>query len=244
MRFERFCQRLRAVARYRRWPLLFFYADGKTALDPAYPAAAEALENSRLPLLDLGCGMGLLAAYLRARGYEAPILGLDADEKKIRIAQEALAGTGVHFLAGDARGFPEHQGNVVMLDVLHYFDDAAQDALLRRIAASVAPGGMALLRISLNEPTWRFAMTRAEEWLIPYFRWIPWSGSNFPLRDEVCTPFREAGFAEEIRPMWGWTPFNGYFFLFRRPGSVQAEVDFPAVRGSRAKPLQVVENAP
>ena len=209
--------RRHAVSRFRLWPPLFFYAEGKTALDPAYPAVVAALKDSPLPLLDLGCGMGLLAAYLRAHGYEAPILGVDADEKKIGIARQALADTKVRFRAGDAREFPEQSGHVVMLDVLHYFDDAAQGALLRRIAASVAPGGLALVRVTLQEPTWRFALTRAEEWLIHQVRWIPWMGSNFPTRDEVIAPFREAGFAVDVRPMWGRTPFNGYFFSFRRP---------------------------
>lgn len=212
----RFRQRKHAVLRFWRWPLLFCYAEGKTALDPAYPATHETLGDSRLPLLDLGCGIGLLSAFLWARGYRAEMLGIDADAKKIRIASRALAGTTARFAAGDAGSFPPHSGNVVALDVLHYFDDDAQQEWLRRIAASVAPGGVAILRVTLHEPNWRHAMTKAEEWLIHRSRWIPWAGWNFPTRDEVCAPFRDAGFSVEVRPMWGWTPFNGYLFTFRR----------------------------
>ena len=81
-----------AAARYKPWPNLYFYAMGKIALDPAYPAVVSLLRDSQRPLLDLGCGMGLLAAYLRANGHRAPILGFDVDEEKIGVAQRVLSG--------------------------------------------------------------------------------------------------------------------------------------------------------
>ena len=95
-----------ASARYRQWPNLYYYAIGKIALDPAYPAVASILRGSQRPLLDLGCGMGLLAAYLRANGHRAPILGLDVDQRKIDVAQQVLGGTRQEFHAGDAMNFP------------------------------------------------------------------------------------------------------------------------------------------
>jgi hypothetical protein len=101
--------------------------------------------------------------------------------------------------------------------VLHYLDDEGQRQALERVATAVAPGGVALIRTTLREGGWRFAMTRLEESLIHFCRWIPFDGSNFPTREKVCAPFREAGFAEDVRPMWGWTPFNSYLFTFRRP---------------------------
>ena len=89
-----------AAARYRPWPNLYYYAIGKIALDPAYPVVASILRESQRPLLDLGCGMGLLAAYLRANGHRAPILGWDVDQRKIDVAQQVLAGTSEKFHAG------------------------------------------------------------------------------------------------------------------------------------------------
>ena len=205
-----------AASRYRRWPNLYYYSIGKIALDPAYPAVAAVLRDSQFPLLDLGCGMGLLASYLRAHGHRAPIFGLDTDERKIRVAQQVLAGASEKFHAGDALNFPAHAGDVVMLDVLHYFSDHDQQRLLKKIAASVAPGGVALIRLALNESNWRFAATRLEEWFVRFSRWIPKSGWNFPTRDEVLLPFGEESFAGDIRPMWGLTPFNSHLFILRR----------------------------
>ena len=205
-----------ASARYRQWPNLYYYAIGKIALDPAYPAVASILRGSQRPLLDLGCGMGLLAAYLRANGHRAPILGLDVDERKIDVAQQVLGGTRQEFHAGDAMNFPDHCGDIVMLDVLHYFSDEDQQLLLKKIAASIAPRGVALIRLALNESNWRFAATKFEEWFVHFSRWISKCGWNFPTRDEVLSPFNEEGLAGDVRPMWGLTPFNSHLFTFRR----------------------------
>ena len=206
-----------AARHYRPWSNLYYYAHGKIALDPAYPLVARALKDSPRPLLDIGCGMGLLAAYLRASAHQAPIVGMDVDAEKISLAQNILGRENVSFHAGDALAtFPVHSGDVVMLDVLHYFTDEEQQQLLEKMAASVAPGGQILIRVTLNEPTLRFALTRLEEWFVKFSRWIPTSGSNFPTRDEVAAPFRRAGFQEDIRPMWGITPFNSYLFTYRR----------------------------
>ncbi len=206
-----------AARRYRARPGLYYYAHGKIALDPAYPAAARLLADSPRPLLDLGCGMGLLAAYLRACGHRAPILGLDVDAEKIGLANQVLGSEQAEFRAGNALDFPAHSGDVVVLDVLHYFSDEEQQVFLRKIAAAIAPGGVALIRVTLNEPTWRFAATRLEEWFVHASRWIPVSGWNFPTREEMTRPFEAAGFNPDVRPMWGFTPFNSYLLSFRRP---------------------------
>ncbi len=205
-----------AAGRYRQWPNLYCYAIGKIALDPAYPAVASILQGSQRPLLDLGCGMGLLAAYLRANGYRAPILGLDVDQRKIEIARQVLGETGEEFHARDAMNFQDHLGDIVMLDVLHYFSDEDQRRLLKKVAASIAPRGVALIRLALNERNWRFAATKFEEWFVHFSRWIPKCGWNFPTREEVLSPFSEEGLVSDIRPMWGLTPFNSHLFAFRR----------------------------
>ncbi|HEY5812728.1 MAG TPA: class I SAM-dependent methyltransferase [Terrimicrobiaceae bacterium] len=207
---------LQAAARYRQWPNLYYYARGKIALDPVYPFLARALRDSTHHLLDLGCGMGLLEAFLRANGYRAPVLGFDIDEKKIAIAQKVFADDQARFCTADAINFPNHSGDVVMLDVLHYFSNEDQVRLLQKIAASIAPEGVAFIRLALNEPTWRFAATKLEEWFVHFSRWIPLQGWNFPTREEVVQPFRKQGLRCNISPMWGVTPFNSYLFTVRR----------------------------
>lgn len=217
MRADHHHARREAARRYQKRPNFYYYAHGKIALDPAYPAVAEILRDSDRPLLDVGCGMGLLTAYLRAQGHRAPVVGLDVDGEKIETASSVLTGENATFQTGDAQNLPPHSGDVVMLDVLHYFNDAGQRDLLEAVADRVAPGGVALIRIALQENNWRFAVTRFEEELIKVARWIPVQGRNFPTRVEVLVPFEERGFGTECRPMWGLTPFNSYLFTFRRP---------------------------
>src|SRR4029077_887646 len=55
-----------------------------------------------------------------------------------------------------------------------------------------------------------------EEWFVHFSRWIPKCGWNFPTRDEVLFPFHEGGFAGDVSPMWGLTPFNSHLFTFTR----------------------------
>src|ERR1700682_5527064 len=57
----------RVAARFPRgW--LRSYAKSKLRRDPIFPEAYELLHDSKGPLLDVGCGVGLLAFYLRERG--------------------------------------------------------------------------------------------------------------------------------------------------------------------------------
>jgi 2-polyprenyl-3-methyl-5-hydroxy-6-metoxy-1,4-benzoquinol methylase len=63
------------------------YVAAKLRTDPLYTALADQLRGSDLPLLDLGCGLGLLAFFLRAEGIEVPIHGLDYDPRKIESAR-------------------------------------------------------------------------------------------------------------------------------------------------------------
>ncbi|RYD47568.1 MAG: methyltransferase domain-containing protein, partial [Verrucomicrobiaceae bacterium] len=71
------------------------YVASKLRTDPLYTALAENLRGSDLPLLDLGCGLGLLAFFLRSKGISVPIHGLDYDERKIRSARLAVEKSGV-----------------------------------------------------------------------------------------------------------------------------------------------------
>ena len=82
------------------------YVASKVKTDPLYGAVYEELRTSELPLLDLGCGLGLLAFYLRERGLNFPVRGLDYDSRKIDSAQKvaaALAHPGLFFDALQTR---------------------------------------------------------------------------------------------------------------------------------------------
>jgi len=211
----------------RRYRNRFYhgYAICKLATDPVYRAVADKVLTSDLPLLDLGCGIGLCAFYLRERGYKGSLHGVDFDQPKIaaarRLAEKRYRD--VTFDTGDASNpqwLDQHAttpGHVLMLDVLHYFTPDTQQAVLTRMARTIAPGGWAVLRITPRDTSWRYRMTRWEEAFAQRFNWMKGPPQSFPTADEVAGPFRAAGFMEDIRPLWGRTPFNSYLMAFQRP---------------------------
>src|SRR2546423_4066855 len=80
------------VAHQFRSPWLRHYVRNKLRSDRIYAAAYDLLGRSAEPILDIGCGMGLLAFYLRERAGRQPILGLDVDARKIAYGAAIAAG--------------------------------------------------------------------------------------------------------------------------------------------------------
>ena len=196
------------------------YASSKLRFDPAFGAAADLLlEAHAAPLLDVGCGLGLLGQYLRERGWGGDYLGVDFDAAKIEAARAAASSLApaLAFEAGDARrGLPAASGHVALLDVLHYLERADQQVLLRELAARIAPGAMLILRNVLRAPGWRFRLTVLEERLLYASRWMRSPARHFPDRAEVEAPLRDAGLSVDVRPLWGDTPFNSFLLVARR----------------------------
>jgi len=194
------------------------YVKGKLKGDPAFAAIEALLREQKLPLLDIGCGIGLLAFYLRENGFAPAIRGVDLDAPKIVTAQKIAAAhyRDLTFEHGDANAARDFSGNVTIVDVLHYLDVEKQHALLAQAAQMVAPGGMCIIRATPFSEHWRFRMTQIEEWFISAIRWMKSPAKHYLRIEEIAAPFRAAGFETEVRPLWGKTIFNSYLFVFRR----------------------------
>ncbi len=209
----------RIARRYpKRW--LIGYAIGKLRCDPAYRAVLERIGESALPLLDVGCGMGLLAFYLREHGFAPAITGLDVDETKIfratRIAQQHTSG--ITFQTADALSLPEFSGHITLLDVLHYLPPAEQARVLAGVARRIAPGGTCIIRTTPRDNSARFRCTLAIERLATALTWMTRPPQSFPTLEEISRHFPAPEFTPEIRPLWGRTPFNSWLLAFRRVG--------------------------
>lgn len=197
---------MNGVARYETL-FLRNYARSKLATDPIYGAVAERLRGTTGAIADVGCGIGLMAAVLRERGFAQPIVGIDHDAAKIEQARRAVPSAS--FEVGDAREDIPRAAAVLLLDVLHYFGDEEQS----RILANAARADLVIIRDALRDGTWRYRATLIAEQFARGVRWTKGERLNFPTRERIAGAF--PGFASEVTPMWGATPFNNYLFVFR-----------------------------
>lgn len=208
----------RVAARFpQRW--LRHYVGGKLRGDPVFRRAYDLLGQARQPILDVGCGVGLLAFYLHERGLLERVTGLDFDGRKIRQAQKVAAGryAVVEFLEQDAsEALPEWQGNVVLFDVLHYLPAARQAILLADAAQRVAPGGLLLLRDCPRDGSLRFWMTYLGELFAQAITWNAGVPLHFAQRETIMRAFDPREFSASEEPMWGSGPLNNRLYVFRR----------------------------
>jgi 2-polyprenyl-3-methyl-5-hydroxy-6-metoxy-1,4-benzoquinol methylase len=219
-----------------RWH--YHYVRSKLATDPLFGAVAAALAGSRLPLLDLGCGIGLLAHCLDHDGQRMCYLGLDNDAGKIGQARAAALRGGLDQarfeqvdlaqLVADEAGEADHiaqssasahHGNVAILDLLQFLPQPAQAPLLRQAAAWVAPGGRLVIRTGLAGRSWRARITRAVDRLSRLLRWMNVGPDTYPERDALASLLDAAGLTATFTPLWGGTPFNNWLVVAERPSA-------------------------
>jgi len=194
------------------------YVRGKLRSDPVYPAVLERLRGVSGPILDIGCGVGLLGLYLREHGLDQEVRGIDFDERKVEAGRRVSAGLrGLTLAQGDARARIEFRGSVAMLDLLHYFTDEEQSRILGNAADYARPGDVIVIRDCIRDGTWRYRLTWLEETLATSIGWLRGERLNFPTREAIAHEFTRRGFSEEVVPLWGRTPFNNYLLTFRCP---------------------------
>jgi SAM-dependent methyltransferase len=183
----------RAAARFRpagRGP--YYFARGKLGGDPVFAAL---LRDGRIAsgarIVDIGCGLGILAALLAAAEQCDPrsasewpqtwappplswtLRGFDLRTNAIAAGQRGLFDVSDRVLlsVGDVRDVTLPECDiVVMLDVLHYVDPVAQRTLLTNAYSALAPGGTLLLRVGDAAPNWRFRFTAAVDWWVKFAR--------------------------------------------------------------------------
>ena len=202
-----------------RWH--YHYAKAKLRSDPLYPGVIDALRDTAAPLLDLGCGIGLLAHALRAGGIALPYRGVDNDAPKIAQARAAAARAGLHEVRFDcidlAAGVPAHHGSVAVLDVLQFVAPAVQDALLDAAIAMLAPGAKLVIRTGLDDGSRRARITRGIDRFSRALGWMNAGPDRYPDPDVLRARFAAAGLQSEFTPLHGRTPFNNWRVVATRP---------------------------
>ena len=223
----------RAADPYRRaGRFAYHFARGKLRYDPIFRSILElGLLRGQPRILDLGCGQGLLGAWLRAASYcyehgEWPrrwppppsarsMRGIELMERDVVRARHGLGYSG-EVVQADIRDVPFGSADVVViLDVLHYMPETCQREVLRRVRAALPAGGVLLLRIGDADAGLRFRITCWSDRLILLFR-----GHGLPAlhcRGLGCWRrlLQECGFDSRSEPMSEGTPFANVLLIAR-----------------------------
>lgn len=198
----------------------YYYARAKLRTDPLYPGVLAALHGCDAPLLDLGCGLGLLAHALRRDGRGFDYLGVDDDDAKLTRARRAAARrgfAGVRFERLDlARGVPAHRGSVAMLDVLQYLDVDSRAALLAEAAAMLVPGARLVIRSPIVDGGTRARVGRIADAFAHGIGWMRFRPRGHPTLEALRAPLERAGLRVDGRPLHGRTPFNNWLIVAER----------------------------
>lgn len=200
---------------------IWCYARAKLGSDPLYPGVIAALRGCEAPLLDLGCGIGLLAHALRDAGLGMPYRGVDIDVAKIAHALRAAANAELRDVAFEAADLsarmPAHAGSVTILDMLQFVSPPAQAAILDDAVAMLAPGARLVIRTGLDDGSPRARLTRTIDVLSRAWRWMNAAPQAYPDPDALRARFDAAGLSCTFAPLYGRTPFNNWLVVAERP---------------------------
>ena len=227
----------KATAPYRRGGrFAWHFARGKLGWDPIFRSI---MERGLLPqqgrVLDIGCGQGLLASLLQAvrhpevqagwPSHWAPpprigaYHGIELMPRDVARAQGALAHhpLAARFECADMRDAPLPTCEaVVILDVLHYVDHAAQLTVLQRVRDALVPGGRLLLRVGDAARPRGFAVSQWVDKVVTVGRGhrVPptWGRTLAEWQGLLCG----LGFEVHSLPMSQGTPFANVLLVAER----------------------------
>jgi len=140
------------------------YVKWKLRLDPIYRHIDELVPQTG-PVLDLGCGYGLITHILARKSLERSITGVDFDARKIRVAQQTVGLNGnISFELHDLLEWDYPQvDTIILVDVLHYWCEDKQRMILSKVSKCLRPGGILIFRDGLASPALNHRLVRWSE---------------------------------------------------------------------------------
>jgi len=227
-----------AASEYYRGAGLFAwqFARGKLAGDPVFAAIlAQGLLAGRARILDLGCGQGLLAAWLMAAqhchagagwpaGWPAPpalssYRGVEINAREAARARHAFALDALaraQIVQGDIADVDYGTADaVVILDVLHYIDPDAQERVLERVRAALGATGVLLLRVGDADAGLAFGISAAVDRAVVLLRRGRWRRLSTRPLAQWRAVLERLGFESLVLPMSQGTLFANMLLVAR-----------------------------
>ena len=220
-------------------PGAWWFARGKLSGDPVFAhLLARGLLNGRARILDIGCGQGLLAAWLFAaqasaaraqwpadwpaapqalRVHGIELMASDVERAGQAHAQAVANGKAVFVQADMCRADFGQTDAVVILDVLHYVPVPAQDEVLLRVRQSLVPGGLLLLRVGDAAGGLPFAISNWVDHVVTTVRGHRLGKLHCRSVGEWQQALQSLGFSVQSEAMSQGTPFANVLLVARLP---------------------------
>lgn len=189
-------------------------------------AAIDALLPMEGAIVDVACGHGHLALLLASGAPGRRVTGVDIDTRKVGLARQAAADLGLgsprtrfEVVADGWR--PEGPVEAVtIVDALYLFPPADRTAVLRAAAASLAPGGLLLVKEMDMARRAKAAVARAGEQVMTRMAHVTASVAGdleFTPPDEIAATMAAAGLVAEVQRWDRGYPVPHVAVVGRRP---------------------------
>lgn len=196
------------------------YDDENTSFEPDGPFFRALIERIGQPALELACGTGRLTIPLAQHGFT--ITGLDIVPGMLSRARHKAGDLPIRWIEADARTFQIDQSFKVIFAVgffQHLLERPDQEAVLRRVRAHLAPGGVFAFNVFFPHADSLEEAATEQEW----FRFTNAAGQEVIVTGtDHYDPIRQVRTETAIRR---WTDTAGQEIVRRAP--LQQRLFFP-----------------
>jgi len=186
----------------------------------------EALVPRSGDILDLGCGHGLFSIILGLGSPDRRVHGVDIDADKVVIGRRAVTDAGLddrvalEVVAPDWRPSRQYSG-VACNDVLYLLGRERAQDLLSGVAASLAPGAVAVVKEVGETPGWKHTVNELQERLATQvLRYTAGDHLEVLAIADIEAPFDAAGLRVRRVPMDAGYLHAHVAVVAERPASV------------------------
>ena len=154
-------------------------------------------------VLDLGCGTGIFLNLLSLDADNRPLIGIDHDERKIKIARESIGREeNKKFVKGnivDDLWLFEKPKCILIIDVLYGMDLSTKKRLLNNCFSLLEPGGVLIVKDAERAPNIKFLRIYFQElFMKKIFHLSLIQGVHFENRNTYLSLMEEIGFITRV----------------------------------------------